>query len=54
MCICVDNEKLSLFKNINQRKELTIFPFDVSMQLYHDNMQVLFIDNNKLYSVTMK
>ncbi len=54
MCIFVDDEKLSLFKHVGQRKEMTVFPFDVSMRLYHDNMQVLFVDNNKLYSASMK
>ena len=54
MCLNVDDEKLSLFKQVEQRKEITIFPFDVSMRLFNENMKVLFVDNNKLYSVTMK
>jgi hypothetical protein len=54
MCLLIDDEKLSMFKNNKGRKEITNLPFDVSMRLYHDNMQVLFVDDRKLYSVTMK
>ncbi len=54
MCLLVDDEKLSLFKNNKGRKEITNIPFDVSMRLYHDSMQVLFVDDRKLYSVTYR
>jgi len=54
MCLLIDNEKLSIFKNNKGRKEITNLPFDVSMRLYHENQTVLFVDDRKLYSVTMK
>lgn len=54
MCISVDDEKLILFKDNSRRKEITNFPFDVSMRLYNDNMQVLFVNDKKLYSAMMK
>lgn len=54
LCLLIDDEKLSMFKDNKSRKEITNLPFDVSMRLYHDNMQVLFVDGKKLYSVTMK
>lgn len=54
LCIALDDEKLSLFMNANKRKEITDCPFDISMRLYHEDMQVLFVDGKKLYSVTMK
>jgi len=54
MCLLIDDEKLAMFKNNKGRKEITNLPFDTSMRLYHDNMQVMFVDDRKLYSVTMK
>jgi len=54
MCLLIDDEKLLLFKNNKGRKQITNLPFNVSMRLYHDNMQVLFVDDRKLYSVQMK
>lgn len=54
MCLAVDSEKLSLFKGLSGRKEINDIPFDVSMRLYHHNMDVLFVDENKLYKVSMK
>lgn len=54
LCITLDDEKLSLFMDANKRKEITNCPFDVSMRLYNEEMQVLFVDGRKLYSVTMK
>jgi hypothetical protein len=54
MCISVDDERISIFKDNTGRKEITNHPLDVSMRLYHEDMQVFFIDKNKLYSITMK
>lgn len=54
MCLLIDDEKLSMFKNNKGRREITNLPFDVSMRLYHDNMQVMFVDDRRLYTVTMK
>ena len=54
ICLSVSDEKLSLFKdNSSGGKDFTDLPFDVSMRLHHDNMQVLFIDDKQLYSITM-
>lgn len=52
--LMVDDEKVTLFKDISTRKEIHNAPFDVSMRLYHDDMTVLFIDGTKLYSAKMK
>lgn len=55
LCLLRDDEKLILFKDIQQRKEITDnVPFTVDMKLYIENIQVMFADENKLYSVTMK
>jgi len=54
ICIALDDEKLAIFVDNNKRKEITNCPFDVSMRLYHEEMQVLFVDQKRLYSVTMK
>lgn len=54
LCLAVGDEKLSLFKDLTGTKEISDPPFDVSMRLYNDNMQVLFVDDKKLYSITMK
>jgi len=54
LCLDVDLEKLSLFKNLKMKKEIKNIPFDNSMCLYNQNMQVMFVNENKLYSVTMK
>jgi len=43
-----------MFTDNNRRKELSDAPFDASMQLYHQDMKVLFVDDKKLYSVQMK
>jgi serine/threonine protein kinase len=53
LCLSVSDDKLSLFKNNSGSKDLTDLPFNVSMRLYHDNMQVFFVDNKVLYSITM-
>ena len=53
LCLSVSGDKLTLFKNNKGSKELTDLPFNVSMRLYHDNMQVLFVDDKVLYSITM-
>jgi len=53
LCLSVSEDKLTLFKNNKGSKELTDLPFNVSMRLYHDNMQVLFVDDKVLYSITM-
>ena len=54
LCITVDDEKVAMFTDNNRRKELSDAPFDASMQLYHQDMKVLFVDDKKLYSVSMK
>jgi serine/threonine protein kinase len=54
LCIMVDDEKTVLFTDNKKRKEMTNAPFDVDMKLSNENMKVLFIDDNKLYSITMK
>lgn len=54
MCLLLDDEKLSLFKDLTGRKEINAFPFDVSMKLYNDNMNVFFVNGKKLYKVSMK
>lgn len=54
LCLDIDLEKLSLFKTLTTKKEIRNIPFDNSMRLYNENMQVMFIDENKLYSVSMK
>lgn len=54
LCLEIDNEKLSLFKSLTIKKEIKNVPFDNSMRLYNENMQVMFINNNKLYFITMK
>lgn len=54
ICISIDDKKLSIF-NKTQKKEISDnLPFDVSSRLYNNNMQVLFVCRNKLYSVSMK
>lgn len=53
-CISIDDEKLLIFIDNSKRKEMTNCPFDASVRLYHEQMQVLFVDEKKLYSVTMK
>lgn len=54
ICVALDDEKLTLFVDNSNRKEITNCPFDVSMRLYHEEMLVLFTDHKRLYSVTMK
>jgi len=54
ICITLDDEKLAMFVDNNKRKEITNCPFDVSMRLYHEELLVLFVDQKRLYSVTMK
>jgi len=54
LCISVDDEKVALFSDNTRRKELSDAPFDTSMQLYHRDMTVLFVDGQKLYNVAMK
>lgn len=53
LCLSVSEDKLSLFKNNKGSKDITNIPFNVSMRLYHEHMKVLFVDDNKLYSVAM-
>ena len=53
ICLSVSDDKLSLFKDNSASREFTDIPFDISMRLYHDNMQVLFVDDKKLYSIAM-
>ncbi len=53
MCISVDNDKMSLFKNNKGSKDITNTPINVSMRLYHEHMKVLFVDNKKIYSIAM-
>ncbi len=54
LCLAVDNEKLAMYKDLTGRKEINDIPFDISMRLYHNNMDVLFVDGKKLYKVSMK
>jgi len=54
LCISRDNDKVVLFKEVNQRKEISNAPFTASMKLYNEHTQVLFVHDDKLYSVTMK
>jgi len=54
MCLLIDDEKLSMFKSNKGRKEVTNLPFDVSMRLYNDDLQVMFVDGKRLYTVSMK
>jgi hypothetical protein len=54
MCISVDDEKVAMFTDNTRRKELSGTPFDVSMPLYQQDMKVLFVDDQKLYMVSMK
>ena len=53
LCLSICDDKLSLFKNNKGSKELSDLPFDVSMRLYHEYMQVLFVDDRRLYSLSM-
>jgi len=53
-CISIDDEKLIIFIDNIKRKEITNCPFDASVRLYNEQMQVLFVDDKKLYYVTMK
>lgn len=52
--VMVDDEKVTVFKDLYAQKKITGSPFDVSMKLYHDGMSVLFLNDNKIYSVKMK
>ena len=54
LCISRDDEKVVLFKDLIQRKEVTGAPFTASMKLYKEHTQVLFVHDEKLYSVSMK
>lgn len=53
LCVSMGVDKLSLFKDNTGKKEVTDLPFDASMRLYHDNMQVLFVNDRTLYSISM-
>lgn len=54
LCIAIDDEKLSIFNAKGGKEIRSNLPFDVSMRLFNDGSRVLFVDGNKLYSVTMK
>lgn len=54
LCLFRDNNKLSLFTDGTQRKEFDDVPFTADMRLYSENMDVMFVDENKIYSIKMK
>jgi hypothetical protein len=54
LAIAIDDEKLSIFTEKSVKEITTNLPLDVSMRLHHQDMQPLFVDGNKLYSVSMK
>jgi len=51
LCVHVEQNKISLFKDNTKRKELADPPIEPSMRLYNEDMTVLFADGKKLYSM---
>jgi hypothetical protein len=54
ICALSDDNKMILFKDHRQKKEIGNPPFNYDNMLYNEHMQVQFVNGNKLYSVTMK
>lgn len=54
LAIAIDDEKLSIFTEKSCKEITSNLPLDVSMRLHHQDMQPLFVDGNKLYSISMK
>ena len=53
LCLLADEDKMVLFRDEKNKKEMKNSPVDASTRLYHHGMDVYFVDGDNLYRIKM-